>query len=201
MRQALEATALHDLAPLFHCVVDAQRFLAERMDQTLVNAEDPRQALEQLEHQLTRLETRLKDAESRFLAESDRMGQHIERSINRERKQIHQLNSALSSVHFGTIRAIKVELEVIDSFRKVLEALQQRFYPDLFNQTDMKIEDALAEIFKKETGGSIAGEKLLDYREYIKLQVLCNEPTTSSSSRPTPPICQPARPSAPVWPY
>ncbi|GAA4650724.1 chromosome partition protein MukB [Kistimonas scapharcae] len=172
LRQALETTALHDLAQLFHCVVDAQHFLAERMDQTLVNAEDPRQALEQLEHQLTRLETRLKDAESRFLAESDRMGQHIERSINRERKQIHQLNSALSSVHFGTIRAIKVELEVIDSFRKVLEALQQRFYPDLFNQPDMKIEDALAEIFKKETGGSIAGEKLLDYREYIKLQVL-----------------------------
>ncbi len=172
LRQALETAALHDLTQLFQCVVETQHFLAERMDQTLVNADDPRLALEQLEHQLTRLEARLKDAESRFVAESDRLGQHIERKINGERKQIHQLNSALSSVHFGTIRAIKVELEVIDNFRKVLEALKQRFYPDLFNQPDMKIEDALAEIFKKETGGSIVGEKLLDYREYIKLQVL-----------------------------
>lgn len=142
------------------------------MDKTLYQSDDPRQNLERLEQHLTRLETLLKDAEQRFLAESDSLGQNIQRKINKERKQIHQLNAALSSVHFGTIRAIKIELEVIDSFQKILDALQQEFYADLFRKPDITVEAALEYLFKKETGGTIVGDKLLDYREYIRLNIL-----------------------------
>ncbi|WP_062270504.1 chromosome partition protein MukB [Endozoicomonas arenosclerae] len=168
----LSETSLSDLPGLFEGFLCAQQLLSERMDKTISNSDDPRQALEQLEEHLIRLEERLKDAESRFLAESEYMGQNIQRSINRQRKQIFQLNSALSSVHFGTIRSIKIEVQEIDSFRKVLDALQSQFYGDLFKQPEMTVEDALAEIFKRETGGTITGEKLLDYREYIKLNIL-----------------------------
>ncbi|MGI9273368.1 MAG: chromosome partition protein MukB [Endozoicomonas sp.] len=170
--EQVRETKTQDLPGLFDAVVAAQQFLTERMDKTIAHSDDPLQALNQLEEHLTRLEAVLEDAESQFLAESDRMGQNIERKINQERKQILQLNSALSKVHFGTIRAIRVELEVIESFEKVLNALQSRFYGDLFKQSDLSVEEALAEIFKKETGGTIVGEKLLDYREYIRLKVL-----------------------------
>ena len=173
-------TKTQDLPGLFDAVVAAQQFLTERMDKTIAHSDDPLQALNQLEEHLTRLESVLEDAESQFLAESDRMGQNIERKINQERKQVLQLNAALSRVHFGTIRAIRVELEVIESFEKVLNALQSRFYGDLFKQSDLSVEEALAEIFKKETGGSIVGEKLLDYREYIRLKVLVQRAGHSS---------------------
>ena len=170
--QQISDTETSDLPTLFQLVSAAQTLLNERMDKSLATADDPLQALSQLEDHLTKLETRLKDAESRFLAESDSMGRNIEQKINMQRRQIMQLNSALSSVHFGTIRAIKVELEVIETHEKVLNALQNRFYGDQFKQSELSIEDALAEIFKKETGGSITGERLLDYREYIRLKVL-----------------------------
>ncbi|KEI69505.1 chromosome partition protein MukB [Endozoicomonas elysicola] len=170
--QQIEKSSSSDLPGLFQCFIDAQHHLAQRMDKTLYQSDDPRQNLERLEEHLTRLETLLKDAEQRFLAESDSLGQNIQRKINKERKQIHQLNAALSSVHFGTIRAIKIELEVIDSFQKILDALQQEFYADLFRKPDITVEAALEYLFKKETGGTIVGDKLLDYREYIRLNIL-----------------------------
>ena len=164
--------SLSDLPALFDGFLSAQQYLAERMDKTLVQADDPRLALEQLEIQLTRLETLLQDAEKRFLAESDHLGRNIQRRINMERKQVHQLNRALSEVYFGTIRSIKIDLQINETYQKVLDALQSRFYADLFSQPEMSVEEALEQLFKKETGGSIAGEKLLDYREYINLRVL-----------------------------
>ncbi|MGB1272537.1 MAG: hypothetical protein ACPG5T_10725, partial [Endozoicomonas sp.] len=170
--QNVQQGTLSDLPGLFQCFVASQHYLSQRMDKTLYQSDDPRQSLEQLEAHLTRLETLLKDAEKQFLAESDNLGRNIQRRINMERKQIHQLNSALSSVFFGTIRAIKIELNVIDSYQRVLDALQQQFYADLFQQPDMTVEAALESLFKKETGGVIAGEKLLDYREYIQLRIL-----------------------------
>ncbi|AMO56802.1 hypothetical protein GZ77_02465 [Endozoicomonas montiporae] len=170
--QQIQSAEAGNLPQLFNLVSATQILLNERMDKSLATADDPLEALNQLENHLTKLETRLGDAESRFLAESDSMGRHIEQKINMQRRQIMQLNSALSSVHFGTIRSIKVELEVIETHEKVLNALQNRFYGDLFRQSDLSIEDALAEIFKKETGGTITGERLLDYREYIRLKVL-----------------------------
>lgn len=170
--QQVQKSSSTDLPGLFQCFIESQYYLAQRMDKTLYQSDDPRQNLERLEEHLTRLETLLKDAEQRFLAESDSLGQNIQRKINKERKQIHQLNTALSSVHFGTIRAIKIELEVIDSFQKILEALQQEFYADLFRKPDMTVETALEYLFKKETGGTIIGDKLLDYREYIRLNIL-----------------------------
>ena len=170
--QTLSGAPRHGLSSLFDVVILSQQLLSERMDKTISNSDDPRQALEQLEDHLIRLEERLKDSESRFLAESEFMGQNIQRKINQQRKQIYQLNSALSHVHFGTIRAIRIEVEEIDSFRKVLDSLQSQYYGDLFKQPDMTVEEALAEIFKRETGGTITGDKLLDYREYIKLNIL-----------------------------
>ena len=169
---AIANASLNDLPALFDGFLWSQRYLAERMDKTLVQADDPRLALEQLEAQLTKLETLLQDAEKRFLAESDHLGRNIQRRINMERKQVHQLNQALSEVYFGTIRSIKIELQVNETYQKVLDALQSRFYADLFCQPEMSVEEALEQLFKKETGGSIAGEKLLDYREYINLRVL-----------------------------
>ena len=161
-----------NLQALFRCCLDTQQYLSERMDKTMVQSDDPRQALDYLESHLTKLETLLQDAENRFLAESDHLGRNIQRRINMERKQVHQLNSALSAVYFGTIRSIKIELEVIESYQKVLDALQQQFYADLFQQPEMSVEQALEQLFKRETGGTIMGEKLLDYREYINLKVL-----------------------------
>lgn len=153
--QQIEKGSSTDLPAVFQCFIDSQTYLAQRMDKTLYQSDDPRQNLELLEERLTRLETLLKDAEKRFLAESDSLGQNIQRKINKERKQIHQLNAALSSVHFGTIRAIKIELEVIDSFQKILDALQQEFYADLFRKPDITVEAALEYLFKKETGGPL----------------------------------------------
>ncbi|WP_257264694.1 chromosome partition protein MukB [Endozoicomonas sp. ONNA2] len=177
--QQIEKNGSADLPGLFQCFIDSQHYLAQCVDKSLYQSDDPRKNLALLEEQLVRLETLLKDAQKRFLAESDSLGQNIQRKINNERKQIFQLNAALSNVHFGTIRAIKIELEVIDSFQKILDALQQEFYADLFHKPNITVEAALEQLFKKETGGTIVGDKLLDYREYIRLNIMIQRANSS----------------------
>jgi chromosome partition protein MukB len=54
---------------------------------------------------------------------------------------------------------------------QVLRALREGAAQGLLFQGDLPIEEALDEIFSRYGGGRTGGQRLLDYREYVHLQV------------------------------
>jgi len=98
--------------------------------------------------------------------------------VRRARHQVQRLNEDLVGVSFGGIDAIRVRLHQLEDREQVLLALEndanaQRMLWD----PDLTIEQALDHLirtFGGRSGASVsanAGERLLDYRDYVELQV------------------------------
>jgi len=145
------------------------RYLSARMDRNIIHSDDPLKAIKDLSDRLTRLEERLKSQEEEFKIKSGDVINIIERNIKREKKRIQKLNNGLREVKFGSIGSISLNMQVLDSFLDVLHALSNDRHTDLFAKHT--IEDAFAEIYQRETGNTIKGEQMLDYRNYIRLQI------------------------------
>ena len=58
-----------------------------------------------------------------------------------------------------------------EKMEQVLRALREGAAQGLLFQNDLPIEEALDEIFRRYGGGRTGGQRLLDYREYVHLQV------------------------------
>jgi chromosome partition protein MukB len=54
---------------------------------------------------------------------------------------------------------------------QVLRALKEGPAQEQLFQTSMPIEEALEDLFRRYTGGRTGGQRLLDYREYVDLQI------------------------------
>jgi chromosome partition protein MukB len=74
-------------------------------------------------------------------------------------------------VRFGSIHGIRVQLDRIEKLDQVLRALREGETQELLFQSNLPIEEALDEIFRRHAGGRTGGQRLLDYREYIELSV------------------------------
>src|SRR5690606_16823818 len=91
--------------------------------------------------------------------------------IRKARGQVTRLNRNLEGVSFGSIEGIRVRLQPVDRMEQVLRALREGAAQGLLFQEDLPIEQALDEIFRRYGGGRTGGQRLLDYREYVHLQV------------------------------
>jgi len=81
------------------------------------------------------------------------------------------LNKNLEGVSFGSIQGIRVRLHPVEKMEQGLRALREGAAQELLFQDDLPIEVALDEIFRRYGGGRTCGQRLLDYREYVHLQV------------------------------
>jgi chromosome partition protein MukB len=95
----------------------------------------------------------------------------IEVQIRKARGQVGRLNKNLEDVSFGSIASIRVKLQSVERMEQVLKALRDGTAQALLFSEDMPIEEALDEIFRRYGGGRTGGQRLLDYREYVHLQV------------------------------
>jgi chromosome partition protein MukB len=133
--------------------------------------DDPREALVRLRDQLSGLEERLARQESDLRGASEDVARGIDVQIRKARGQVTRLNKNLEGVAFGGIQGIRVRLQQVERMEQVLRALREGAAQGLLFQADMPIEDALDEIFRRYGGGRTGGQRLLDYREYVHLQV------------------------------
>lgn len=149
-----------------------RNWLRRRLPAQVTEVDDPREALLRLRDQLAGLEDRLQRQENDLRGASEDMARAIEVQVRKARGQVTRLNKNLSGVSFGSIQAIRVQVLPVERMEQVLRALKQGEAQGLLFQQDMPIEDALDEIFKRYGGGGrTGGQRLLDYREYLQLQV------------------------------
>ncbi len=146
-------------------------WLRRRLPAQVAEVDDPREALLRLRDQLTSLEDRLTRQETDLRGASEDVARGIDVHIRKARGQVNRLNRNLEGVSFGSIRAIRVRLQPVEKMEQVLRALREGEAQGLLFQQDLPIEEALDEIFRRYGGGRTGGQRLLDYREYVHLQV------------------------------
>ncbi|CAN95857.1 cell division protein [Sorangium cellulosum So ce56] len=146
-------------------------WLRRRLPAQVAEVDDPREALLRLRDQLSTLEERLARQESDLRGASEDVARGIDVQIRKARGQVTRLNKNLEGVSFGSIQGICVRLHPVERMDQVLRALREGAAQGLLFQADMPIEEALDEIFRRYGGGRTGGQRLLDYREYVHLQV------------------------------
>lgn len=146
-------------------------WLRRRLPAQVAEVDDPREALLRLRDQLSALEERLKSQETVLRGASEDVARGIDVQIRKARTQVNRLNKNLEGVSFGSIQGIRVRQNAVEKMEQVLRALRDGAAQTLLFQADLPIEDALDQIFQRFGGGRTGGQKLLDYREYVHLQV------------------------------
>ncbi len=146
-------------------------WLRQRLPAQVAEVDDPREALLRLRDQLSSLEERLTRQEGDLRGASEDVARGIDVQIRKARGQVSRLNKNLDGVSFGSIQGIRVRQNAVEKMEQVLRALRDGAAQGLLFQADMPIEEALDEIFRRFGGGRTSGQRLLDYREYIHLQV------------------------------
>ena len=146
-------------------------WLRRRLPAQVAEVDDPREALLRLRDQLTGLEERLGRQEDDLRGASEDVARGIDVQIRKARGQVSRLNRNLGGVSFGSIEGIRVKVQSVERMEQVLRALREGAVQGLLFQEDLPIEEALDEIFRRYGGGRTGGQRLLDYREYVHLQV------------------------------
>lgn len=146
-------------------------WLRRRLPAQVAEVDDPLEALARLRDQLSGLAERLARQEEDLRGASKDVAFGIEVQIRAARTQVKRLNDNLRGVSFGGIKGIRVMLNPNSRMEQVLRALRDGGVQELLFQKSMPLEQALDEIFKRHAGGQQGGQRLLDYREYIELEV------------------------------
>jgi chromosome partition protein MukB len=150
--------------------VEVRDWLARRLPAQLAEL-SPQQGMQRLEADLEQLERRLERQEGDLRGTSGDVARSIEVQVRRAVAQVRRLNASLEGVSFGSIHGIRVQIERVTKMEQVLRALRDGETQELLFQSNLPIEAALDEIFKRHSGGRNGGERLIDYREYLELWV------------------------------
>ncbi len=151
--------------------LDAREWLRQRVPPQIAEMDDPLETLARVREHLGRLQERLEQQERNLRGQSEDVARNIETQRRKARREVSRLNAELRRVRFGSIHGVQIQVRPVESRERVLLALREGVAQQLLFQSDMAIEDAMAELFRRYGGGQIGGKRLLDYREYLDLQV------------------------------
>ncbi|HSU39298.1 MAG TPA: SbcC/MukB-like Walker B domain-containing protein, partial [Polyangiaceae bacterium] len=146
-------------------------WLGRRLPAQVAEVAEPLRALERLRDHLALLEERLGRQELDLRGASEDVARGIEVKLRRATGQVRRLNQHLEGISFGSIARIRVEMRRVERMDQILRALREGQAQELLFQTSLPVEEALDEIFRRYGGGKSGGQRLLDYREYLELEV------------------------------
>ncbi|WP_241585145.1 chromosome partition protein MukB [Rosenbergiella epipactidis] len=158
--------------------------LRERIRQDIIRTDDPIEAIEQMEIELNRLTEELTSREQTLAISSRSAANIIRKTIQREQTRIRQLNQGLQAVKFGQVNSVRLNVNVREAHSTLLETLAQDHeqHQDLFNSQRLTFSEALAKLYQRlnphiDLGSrtpQVIGEELLDYRNYLEMEVEVN---------------------------
>lgn len=158
-----------------------QKFLLHRLSMDSQESEDAFKAVQIMEAKVESLKIALDEREKMLGIKSQELVRSIKSAIRKEQKRISKMNAMLHGVKFGSVKGIKIDVEMMDTHQKLLEALSDENtpYQRLFNDDTMSIKQVLGRIYSElssnPTGNSDTFEKqgnmLLDYRKYLNVVI------------------------------
>ncbi len=146
-------------------------WLMGRLPAPVAELGDPRRGLARLRSDLGRLEGRLEQQEAALCGTSADVARSIDVQVRKAVAQVRRLSELLSGVAFGSLEAMRVRIDRVERMEQVLAALRDGETQELLFQSNLPVEEALDEIFRRHGGGRGGGERLLDFRQYIELFV------------------------------
>ncbi|MBX3470534.1 MAG: chromosome partition protein MukB, partial [Planctomycetes bacterium] len=151
--------------------LELRGWLLQRIPAQFAEVDEPLEALARLRDHLLRLRERLEHQERTLRGQSEDVARSIDSQIRKARTMVGRLNDELSTVRFGSVRGVKIRVEQEQRMERLLDALRSGAAQQVLFQTDLPIEAALEELFRRHGGGRTGGQRLLDYREYLDLRV------------------------------
>ena len=160
--------------------ISVYQHLRERIRQDIIKTDDPIDAIEQMEIELSRLTNELTSREKKLAISAESVANILRKTIQREQNRILQLNQGLQNIAFGQVKGVRLVVNIRDTHAILLNALSQREEnSDLFDNSKLSFSEALAMLYKRvnphiEMGQrtpQTIGEELLDYRNYLDLEV------------------------------
>ena len=158
--------------------------LRERIRQDIIRTDDPVEAIEQMEIELNRLTEELTAREQMLAISSRSAANIIRKTIQREQNRIRQLNQGLQTVSFGQVRSVRLNVNVRETHAMLLDTLSEEHeqHQDLFNSNRLTFSEALAKLYQRlnphidmgQRTPQTIGEELLDYRNYLEMEVEVN---------------------------
>ncbi len=155
--------------------------LRERIRQDIVKTDDPIDAIEQMEVELARLTEELTNREKKLAISAESVANIMRKTIQREEHRIRLLNQGLQNIAFGQVQSVRLVVNVRDSHAMLLEALARNddVNQDLFNDNRLTFSEAMAKLYQRlnphlemgQRSPQTIGESLLDYRNYLDLEV------------------------------
>ena len=167
-----------------HFYIAVYQHLRERIRQDIVKTDDPIEAIEQMEIELNRLTEELTTREQQLAISSKSVANIIRKTIQREQNRIRMLNQGLQAVSFGQVNGVRLNVNIREAHATLLSALsdEQEGHQDLFTSNKMTFSEALAKLYQRlnphidmgQRTAQTIGEELLDYRNYLDLDVEVN---------------------------
>ncbi|TCV98159.1 chromosome partition protein MukB [Biostraticola tofi] len=158
--------------------------LRERIRQDIIRTDDPVEAIEQMEIELSRLTEELTAREQKLAISSKSVANIIRKTIQREQNRIRMLNQGLQAVSFGQVKSVRLNVNVREAHATLLDVLseQQEQHQDLFSSNRLTFSEALAKLYQRlnpqidmgQRTPQTIGEELLDYRNYLEMEVEVN---------------------------
>ncbi|TCP92015.1 condensin subunit MukB [Cricetibacter osteomyelitidis] len=155
--------------------------LRERIRQDIIKTDDPIDAIEQMEIELSRLTDELTGREQKLAISSESVANIMRKTIQREQNRIRLLNQGLQNISFGQVKSVRLVVNIRDTHAMLLDALSghQDEYQDLFTDNRMTFSEAIAKLYQRlnphidmgQRTAQTIGEELLDYRNYLDLEV------------------------------
>jgi chromosome partition protein MukB len=156
---------------LLRAWLEAREWLRRRVPPQIAEVDDPLETLARVREHLGRLRERLAQQEKNLRGQTEDVARNIETQRRKAQREVGRLNHELRNVRFGSIHGVQIKVRSVEERERVLQALREGEDAQmLLFSSDMPIEEAMAELFKR-YGGQTGGQRLLDYREYLNLQV------------------------------
>ena len=131
-----------------------------------------------------RLAEELTSREQKLAISSRSVANIIRKTIQREQNRIRMLNQGLQNVSFGQVNSVRLNVNVRETHAMLLDVLSEQHeqHQDLFNSNRLTFSEALAKLYQRlnpqidmgQRTPQTIGEELLDYRNYLEMEVEVN---------------------------
>lgn len=163
--------------------VAVYQHLRERIRQDIIRTDDPVEAIEQMEIELSRLTEELTNREQKLAISSRSVANIIRKTIQREQNRIRMLNQ-VCRVSPSAVNSVRLNVNVRETHSMLLDVLSEQHeqHQDLFNSNRLTFSEALAKLYQRlnpqidmgQRTPQTIGEELLDYRNYLEMEVEVN---------------------------